>query len=480
MRPSICLIILLHFFFFASAQDKWDLERCVTYAVVNNISVKQADVQARISALQLKLAEAQRIPSLGFSQDAGYNFGRSINRATNSYDNRSIFFTGFRLQSSVNLFNWFSQRYAIEASELDVKAANAATDKARNDIAMNVAVGYLQALLAYEQAEVGTVQISQTQAQLDNIRKQVAAGALPELNAAELEAQLARDSATYINSRAVYQQSIIQLKALLNLDMATPFEIEKPNVEAIPVESLADLQPAYVYAEALKNLPQQRVNEFRLQAAQRNIKATRASMYPSLSAFGSIGSNYSSYFPDQQRIVVTPNGKLDTVAYVELSPGIVRPAVVPTFDYSIPNTRFGKQLFNNNLSQAIGVTLTVPIFNQRQLRTNWERAKLNAESIRLQSDGDNLKLQQDIYTAYNDAVNAMQKYNAAQKAVDAADKAFGYSQKRYGVGLLQTIELITNQNNLYRARIDALSARFEYVFRLKLLEFYKGQGVQLR
>jgi outer membrane protein len=346
-------------------------------------------------------------------------------------------------------------------------------------VALNVAIAYLQALLGYEQMEISAVQVQQTRAQFENIQKQVAAGALPELNAAELEAQLARDSANYISTRATYQQNVIQLKALLNLDMATPFDIDKPDVTAIPVESLAELQPQSVYQEALRNLPQQRVNQYRSLAAQKNIQVARASMFPTISAFGTIGSNYSSLFPDQQNIKVTPTGKYDTLGFVEINPGNLVPAVRPQFSAVLPNTPFGRQWFDINLSQAIGISVSVPIFNNRQLRTAWERARLNAETIQLQVHQDNLTLQQDIYTAYNDAINAMQRYSASQKAAEAAQKTFGFSQKRYDIGLLQTIELITNQNNLYRAKLDAAAAQYEYVFRVKLLEFYKGQGIKL-
>lgn len=478
--PYICLLILLFLCAHLSfAQDKWDLQRCVSYAIANNISVKQADIQARISTLQVKLSEAGRYPNVGLSTNGGYNFGRSINPATNAFENQRIFFSGFSLQSNVNLFNWFSQRYAVEASKLENQAADAAIDKARNDIALNVAIGYLQALLAYEQTEISEIQIQQSRAQLETVRKQVAAGALPELNAAELEAQLARDSANYIGARSTYESNVIQLKALLNLDMATAFEIDKPNVESIPVENLADLQPQLVYQQALKNLPQQRVNQFRYQAALKNIQVAKASMYPTLSAFASMGSRYSSLFPDQQNVRVTPTGKFDTLGVVEIAPGTVRSVVRPQFNVVLPNTPLGQQLFDVNLSQAVGLNLSIPIFNNRQLRTAWERSKLNATSIRLQADQDNLILQQDIYTAHNNAVNAMQRYSAAQKAVEAAEKTFSFSQKRYDVGLLPTFELITNQNNLFRSRLDALAAQYEYVFRMKLLEFYKGQGLKL-
>ena len=478
-RPFLSLFLLFAVFSFTNAQDKWDLQRCVMYAIQNNISVKQADVQARIAALQVKLNEAGRYPGLGFTSNAGYNMGRSVNPATNSFESQQIFFSNFQLQSSVNLFNWFSQRYAVDASRLDYKAAEAAVEKARSDIALNVAVAYLQVLLANEQIDISNVQVQQTTSQLDNIRKQVNAGVLPELNAVELEAQLARDSAAYIGTVATFQQNLIQLKALLNLDMAVSFDIEKPDVTAIPVEPLAELQPANVYQQALKNLPQQRVNQYRYGAALKTIQVAKASMYPTFSAFANIGSRYSSLFPDQENFVVTPTGKNDTLGFVEIAPGNVRYAVRPAYTIATKNTGFGKQVFDVNLSQAIGLNLSIPIFNNRQLRTNWERAKLNAETIKLQVEGDNLTLQQDIYSAYTNALNAQQQFAAAQKGVEAAERAFDFSQKRYNAGLLQTIELITNQNNVYRSRLDALAAQYEFVFRMKLLEFYKGQGLKL-
>lgn len=461
------------------AQEKWDLQRCVTYALANNISVKQSDVQARVADLQLRLARAAQHPNASFSSSAGYNFGRSINPATNTFENQRIFFSQFQLQGGITLFNWFSAKHNIAASRLSYEASKAAVERARNDVALNVAVAYLQALLAYEQTEIAKVQIGQTEAQLSNIRKQVTAGSLPELNAVELEAQLASDSTNYITAISTYQSNVIQLKALLNLDMATPFEIETPDVSAIPVEELGELQPQVVYQKALQNLPQQRANQLRYQAAQKSVQAARASMYPTLSAFGSIGSRYSSLFPDQQNAVVSPANKYDTLGFVQVSPGIELPAVRPAFNVFLPNTPFGRQLFDVNLSQALGISLNIPIANNRQLRTQWERTKLDAENLRLQLEQDNLTLQQDIYRAHNDAVNAMQRYRSAQKAVEAAEKAFNFSQKRFDVGLLQTIELITNQNNLFRRRLDAAAAQYEYVFRIKLLEFYKGEGLKL-
>ena len=198
-----------------------------------------------------------------------------------------------------------------------------------------------------------------------------------------------------------------------------------------------------------------------------------------LSAFGSIGSRYSSAFPDQQNIVLTPTGKNDTLGLVEIAPGVIRYTVRPEYSAYAPNIPFGRQVFDVSMSQALGLNLSIPIFRNRQLKTGYERAKLNAETYRLQSEQDNLTLKQDIYSAYTNALNAQQRYLAASKGVQASEKAFDFSQKRYKAGLLSSLELLTNQNNLNRARVDAATAQYEFVFRMKLLEFYKGQGIKL-
>jgi outer membrane protein len=164
---------------------------------------------------------------------------------------------------------------------------------------------------------------------------------------------------------------------------------------------------------------------------------------------------------------------------VQTNPGIYQPVLGPKFNRYVPYATYSKQIFNINLGERIGLSLSFPIFNNRQLRTNWERAKLNSENIKLQLQQDNLSLQSDIYNAYTNAVNAQQKFLSAQKAVAASQKALDFSQKRFEAGLLSTFEFLTNQNNLNTAKLNALAAQFEFVFRMKLLEFYKGQGITL-
>ena len=453
----------------ANAQDDWDLRRCVDYAMANNITVQQADVQARIAALQTKLSKAHLIPTLGFNTQAGYQFGRNIDPTTNQFTNSKVFFQSYNVQAGITLFNFFSVKNNIISSAKNEEAYKLGVGKARNDIALNVAASYLETLLSVEQANIAKVQINQTTAQLENTRKLVQAGSMPELNAAQLEAQLATDSSTYITSAGTADQNRIQLIALLNLDEATSFKVSTPDVDKIPIPPLSELQPAYVYQLALASQPLQQSDSMFVMANQYAVKSARGAMYPSLSAFGQLGSNYGSTF--QEVTSFTP--KADTL-FTNGGDYIV----VPGSNVVTKRPNYLRQIGNINFSQAVGLQLNVPIFNGRQARTNYERAKLNLENSQLQSRADNLTLQQNIYTAYSNAVSALAKYNATGKAVETQQYAYDLGTKRYNIGLMSTIDYITLQTNLFTAKINQAAAKYDYIFKVKVLEFYKGQGVQ--
>lgn len=457
-----------------NAQNKWDLKRSVEYALANNISIKQQDIQARLAELVHYQSKFGRYPSANIGTSLGLNTGRSIDRTTNQFTTESIFYTGLNFQTSVDLFNFFNKQNTIAGNRLEAEASRAAVDKVKNDIALNVAAAYLQALLAVEQVNISEVQVKQTGAQLANTRKLVDAGSIPELNAAELEAQLARDSSTLITAQGNVTRAILTLKALLNVDPGADFEVETPAVERIPVEPISQLQPEDVYQSAVKNLPQQRVNNLRVLSAQKYVAAARGAMYPVISMNANLQTNYSNLknIPD----FVNATTSLRPIGVSKPSGDTVfAPNINPSRYYASPfNTQFSDNLYN-----GVGISVSVPLFNGLVARTNWRRAKLNVSTYELQRDQDNLTLKQDIYTAYTDAITAFEKFNASKKSVQTAQKAADFAQKRYDIGLLNTIDLITNQSNLFRAKIEQVSAQYDYVFKLKVLEFYRGQGITL-
>ena len=482
MRKSAFVLFFLLTGTVVLSQEKWSLLKCYDYAIANNISIKQYQLNEKSSELVYEQNKKSQLPSLNFSGNAAYRLGRSENPTTGVYQDNNFISSGYNVQSSVSLFNWFSRRNTIEAARLTTEADKAMTQKIKDDIALNVSAAYLQILLAKEQANLAKVQVEITREQLNNTRKKVDAGLLPELSAAELEAQLARDSATYVGAESGIIQYILQMKSILNLDAATPFEVETPPVDKIPVLPLVDMMPDAVYGLALSSLPQQKINDLRLQSAIKSAEAAKGQMYPNISMFGGLSSNYA-YFKDRPIYEQVLTGYSTSQLRAVVGGGVYLPVEIPTTVQGtnvltyVKSDSYGQQL-KNNFSQNIGIGLTVPIFNGNFARTNWEQSKIRVKQIELTKDLDNQTLKQAIYKAYNDAVAAMEKFNADKKSVATSEKALGFSQKRFDLNLLSTLELITSQNNYLRAQIQALYSQYDFVFKMKLLEFYRGQGLK--
>lgn len=465
----------------AQAQEKWTLQKCVQYAVENNISIRQSEIQARVAEINLKQSKLSQIPSLNFTNNEGLRYGKSQNPSTGILENQNYFTVGLQLQSSAEIFNWFSKKNTILANQWSAMAARASVEKLKNDISLTVANAYLQVLLAREQQEIAAVQIQQTSSQLDIVRKQVNAGTLPELNAIEIEAQLANDSANYISAVGNVTQAKYVLKAYMNLDAATPFDVETPPVENIPVEPIGELQPDVVYALALENLPEQRVNQYNINAAEKNVLAAKGQLYPTISAYGSMSTSYGYFRTPRFEQVITGYGPSGLVV-PDGSGGFID-VQKPLFTSGgkngyITSDPLGTQ-FSNNFGQQVGISISVPIFNGWQAKANVERSKLNVRNLEYQAELDNANLKQDIYQAYNAALVALEKFTSARKAVESAQKSYEFSTKRYNVGMLTTLEQTTNQNNLFKAKLQYVINQFDYVFKMKVLEFYKGQGIKL-
>ncbi|HXB45458.1 MAG TPA: TolC family protein [Puia sp.] len=474
MRKILFLALICLAHFIGHAQDKWDLRRCVDYAVSNNISVKQTDVQARLAELTFKQYKLSQIPIVGFGGNIGYSSGQSQDPVTFALITAGLWSNQYFLQTSLNFFNFNSLKNNIAGSKFAYEAANAATDKLKNDVSLNVANAYLQALLSIQLANAAGLQVNLSQSQLDITRKQVTAGSLPELNAAEIESQLAQDSSAYVTAASNVSQAILNLKAYMSLDAAVPFIIDTPKVERIPIENIVDLEPGSVYKLALQNQPQQKADALQLQSASKYVAANKAAMLPTFSLNGQFYTTYTNQTYNYTQVPYTftqftgtVKGTGDSVFLVGKNTQLVA-----------SKSPYFSQL-NQNFRQSISLGVNIPILNGGSLRTNYARSRLNYKNYELQQQLDNLNLKENIYQAYNLAIAALQKFESQKKTVEATQKSFEFAQKRYNVGLLNTIDLLTNQNNYFKAKSDLLYDQFDYVFKMKVLEFYKGMGIKL-
>lgn len=464
----------------AQTNSTWDLRRCVEYAMSNNITVKTADITAKLSEVTLNQSQLQQLPSLNYNLNHGISFGRSLNRSTNAFQDANIMYENQSIQTSATIYNWNSQKNTIAANKYTLAADKQAVDKAKNDIGLNVARQYLLALLSLEQTRVNALQLQQSKAQYQNTRKLVDAGSLPELNAAELESQVARDSATYVQSMVQYELDKLALKSLLNLSAEESFVIETPPVATIPVDNILEITPANVFAIAMQTQPQVKGNILRVMAADKNYLAARAKLYPTISAFAQMNTAFNQTFTETYL-----NGYTEAAIGYSKSGASTIPVFTQAPNFATRNRTFGSiwngygTSLKNQLGKVIGIGINVPIFNGGQARANIKRAQLDKERWELLNSRDTLILKQDVYTAYEQALGSYQTFMARMKQVQTAERSYELASRRYEIGVMQTIEWLTNQNNLTRAKIDMLVAQFDYVFKMKVLEFYKGQGIKL-
>lgn len=439
------LIILFANTISAEAQDTWSLKRCVDYALQHNIGVKQQDVQKRLADLTYMQSKLQRIPALSGSANAGYTDGRSASLTDNSYVNQTYFSASGGLNLQGNLFSWFAQQRTIAANRYTAEANSFLLEKARNDLAFNVATAFLQILLNIEQVKVNEENVRLTTSNLENTKKLVIAGSVPESNQADLEAQLASDSTNLVTAKNNVILSILQEKAYLNLGFEIPFEPEVPeNIASLPLAPLQEMGPEMVYSAALTNYPQVKSDELMIKSAQKSWQATKSQLYPSLGIQGGLNTYYANNYFDRNNKLIPFNEQID-----------------------------------NTFRKTIGIGMNIPIFNGWQQRTAVAKAKATIQNQELTRDLNRQKLKQDIYTAHANAVAALQKFHSTTTGVMAAQKAYDFATKRFNLGLMNTIDYITTQSKLYQAQTNRVIAQYDYIFKMKLLEFYRDQKISL-
>ncbi|HRO43297.1 MAG TPA: TolC family protein [Flavipsychrobacter sp.] len=475
MRRWLSFLLLLLGFTSMAQTEVWTLQRSVQYALDHNISIRQNELNERLAKLQLKQSKLSQLPALNSNAAYGRSYGRSVDPTTNQFVKGSYDFISIGGTADILLFGWFQRRNTISANKYALEAAKADLDQLKNDVSLNVATGYLRALLAKEQINVSEKQVELSKAQLEQTRKFVAAGRLPELNAAQLESQLANDSATLITAISNYNSAILDIKALLNLDFETPFEIQAPEVSLADQLSLSSMTPEMIFVSASKHFGVIKSSEMNILSAQKRLAATRGLLYPQLGINAQFGTNYATTFTEvtgysrgtsDQAIGYVTNG-LDSL-----------PVYSPSFNYTTRRIPFGTQL-DNNFRQTISVGLNIPILNGWQSQYNVRQAKINVLSSELNKYQAELKLKQDVYKAYNEALNAVQKYHAAERAQIAAQRAYDFAEKRYGLGLTNTVEYLTTQNNQFVSEANLLSAKYDLIFKLKVIDYYLGKELKL-
>ncbi|WP_338759654.1 TolC family protein [Bernardetia sp. ABR2-2B] len=470
------------FFFFSQqtiAQNttEWSLDSCISYALRQNIQLKINELGIENSELALKQSKDDRLPNANASISHNYNWGRSIDPFSNSFVNQLIRTNNLSLNSSVTLYNGSRLNNTIAQNELQVEADKLNYGQAQNDLMLNIASNYLQVVLNKEIAANARRQKTSTQAQYDRTQQLVEAGVLPRANLYDLEAQLAADQQQIILGENNLMLAKLQLRQLMQLSPTEDFDIVTPQVDD-PSAILDSKNPYQIYQIAETTQPNIKGADVNIEVAEKGIDIAEAGRLPTLSLVGGAGANYTS--SQKERFDVTDQTivGLDTLGYIANGAGI------PT-DYVVrPDVALGKENFgffnqlNESFRYSVGLRLDIPIFNRFQVDNNVQRAKIQTQNAQLNSKLIRTQLYQTIEQAYISARAAKASFEASKQRVKALEETVRVMEKRLEAGAANSTEYTVVKNNLSVAQADLLRAKYEFIFRIKVLEFYEGEELK--
>lgn len=444
MKQFLTIILFLTFSLITNAQDSiWTLQRCINYALENNLSIQQNELDIRLSEINLNSSKMNHYPTLNLSTNYGGNFGRSINPTTNQFENTQFSYAGLSANSNVLLFGWFQKRYNVQKSDLQVQQAKENYEQLKDDIALNISTAYLRALLALEQINNILYQIDLSLNNKNRIEKLLEHGKSNVLELSQSESQLANDSSLYIQAILNYELSIIELKTILNVDYLQTFVIDTSILETLYF--LEKPNPEKIYNLAINYFHSIKASEYTIKIAEKEFQISKANSLPQLSLFYSTGTNYSSSFYE----------------------------TLPTGEMRLMN--FGKQL-NTNLSQSIGISLNIPIFNNFSSKNSIKTSEINLQKSQITNLESRQKLKKDIYTACSEYELTLQKYHNAESLLSHSKKTFEAAQIRYENGLIHHFEYLTEKNNYLKSQNNASALKYELWFKKLLVERFQNGG----
>ncbi len=448
MKLKIFLLMALCAVFATNAQmRKWTLEECVAYAVENNLSIEQFELDLENAKIDKSDALGNMLPNLNGSSTVSSNTGFSINPTNNLPTNSTAFNVNGSISSNVTLFNGLQNIRQMNRAKLNAIASQYRLDDLKDDIRLNVANAYLQVISNKEQLKTFKAQLAVTEQDLNRTKELVESGVVPRGDLLEIEATAANQEQQVVNGESLVLISRINLAQLLQITDYENFDIADEEFE-IPPSDILNNSAKVIFDKALSFRNDIKFSESNVKLAEDDLKIAKGSYYPTLSAFLQYGTRYSdvTQIPDANGVPFTPN--------------------------------FTDQLWIFD-GISYGAQVNVPIFNGWSTRNNVKRSQINLEKARLQFEQDKLDLETNIQQAYVDVTTFFKAYEAAEKTLEARRLAYDYAKERFNVGLMNAFDFSQAQSRVDNAEADAIRTKYDYIFRLKILEFYFGIPISL-
>ena len=442
MKKTILLLAIIILCIQAKGQESWTLRQCIDYATAHNVNILQAEISVKKSEVEANTAKWARLPNLNASGSQSFNWGRTQTAVkdedtgdyTTKYVDTSSRGTNMSLTASMPIFTGFEIPSQYNLSKLNLRASMADLQKAKEDLAINIASAYLQALFNKELHQVALGQVALSQEQYNRIDALEKIGKASLAEVAEAKSRVAQDELNVVQTFNNYRLSILDLTQLIELETPEGFEVAEPD-EAFQLNPLTP--PDEVYASAMLNKPAIQAAQARLEGSEQSIKIAQSALYPSINLNGSLGTSY----------------------------------------YSTLNRTFSQQL-GDNFSRYVGVSLNIPIFNRFATRNRVRSAKLQRDDYALKLENTKKTLYKEIQQAWYNATAAESKYASSGAAAEASQASFELTSKKYENGTATAVAYNEAKQNLLKAQSDELQAKYEYIFRTKILDFYKGIEIQ--
>jgi outer membrane protein len=447
------------------AQKYWTLEECIRYALDNNIQIKRQELQSEISRNSYRQSRYQILPDLNAVGTHEWDFGRNVDAITNEITNTTVAYDAFYLTSSVTLFGGFQIRNTIEQNKYIVQKNLQDIEQTKNDISLQVATVFLQILFNEEALSIAESQLDVTALQLEKTKKLVDVGNKARGELLQIQAQEASERYNMVTAKNNVKVSYLTLAQLLELKNADDFRIQRPDSVTLDFKNvLATVDD--IYKEGEVKLPQIKSAEYDQMASEKALSIARGKQYPTLTLSGTYGTGYSN----ANKKTVGIDTSEYTIGYVEGShtPVLTQATSIVTGKYP-----FWSQLKDNRY-KTVEFTLSVPIFNNFQARTNISNAELKLKDALYSMEQTKKSLYKEIQKAHTDAIAALEKYNSANEAVISNEESFKYTQQKFDVGMVSSVDYNVAKNSLTQAKSNLLQAKYEYLFKVKVLDFYRG------
>ena len=452
------------------SQKSWTLQECINRAKEENLDIKQAKLSVLSSEQQLLQSKLSLFPSLNGGGSQGYNYGRTVDPYSNEFTNLNVKTNNFSLSSSVTLFSGFQNINKVKRDNYEYMAKKYDIKKVINDISLTVATDFLQVLFNKELVIMAEKQLAISIQQEERISKLVSEGQLSKSSLLESNSQVASEQLQLVRAKNQDEIALLNIKQLLEIEANTDFDILVPSI-TLPLQNRVPTTEE-IYIKALEIFPNVKSAEYRLKSSDKSLAISKGGRSPRITLYGSMGSGYSD-----ARTKITGIDSLGMMpSGYQLSSG--ENVLMPILDFNSEITPFNQQL-KDNFSQSLSFSLSIPLFNGWMTNSSIANAKIGVMSAQNDLQKTKNQLRKQVEQVRSDVISAEKQFQFAKISAEALQESFSYNQQKFDEGMLNVYDYNDAKNKLIKAESDLLQSKYDYLFKIKILDFFMGNPLTL-